>query len=77
MVQAPVGIRCREHGKAAPMPTFDVGPTYYARAIGVGVAVGVAVGVGVGDAETVKLWVTADPRNPVTGLDGPRTRGSR
>ena len=38
LVQAPVGIRCRECGQAVRMPTFDVQPTYYARAIGVGVA---------------------------------------
>ena len=36
MVQAPVGIRCRDCGIAAPIPTFDVTPTYYARAVGAG-----------------------------------------
>lgn len=45
MVQAPVGIRCREHGKAERMPTFEVGPTYYARAIGAGVAVTIGGGL--------------------------------
>ena len=40
MVQAHVGIRCKECGKAAPMPTFDVRPTHYARAVAV--AAGVA-----------------------------------
>jgi hypothetical protein len=35
MVQAPVGIRCKECGKVAPMPTFDVRPTHYARAVAV------------------------------------------
>ncbi|MFQ6030412.1 MAG: hypothetical protein ACE5Q6_23295 [Dehalococcoidia bacterium] len=48
MVQAPVGIRCRECGKAAPMPTYNVSTSYYARAIGV--AAGVAIGGGI-------LWV--------------------
>ena len=48
MIQAPVGIRCPECGKGSKMPTFDVQPTYYARAIGVGV--GVAIGGGV-------LWI--------------------
>lgn len=45
MVQASVGIRCRECGQATKMPTYDVGRAYYARAIGV--AVGVAIGGGV------------------------------
>ena len=40
-----MGIRCREHGKAAPMPTFDVGPSYYARAVGTGVAVAIGGGL--------------------------------
>ena len=35
LVQAPVGIRCRECGKAQPMPTYDVRPANYTRAIGV------------------------------------------
>ncbi|MBC8281090.1 MAG: hypothetical protein H8E48_09925 [Chloroflexi bacterium] len=48
MVQASVGIRCPECGKGTKMPTFDVQPTYYARAVGVGV--GVAIGGGI-------LWI--------------------
>ena len=48
MVQASVGIRCPECGKAAKMPTFDVQPNYYAKAAGVGVAVAIGGGV---------LWV--------------------
>ncbi|NQW23506.1 MAG: hypothetical protein HQ475_08695 [SAR202 cluster bacterium] len=48
LVQASVGIRCPECGKAAKMPTFDVQASYYARAVGVGI--GVALGGGV-------LWV--------------------
>lgn len=44
LVQAPVGIRCRECGRAEKMPTFDVQPTYYAKAVGVGI--GVAIGGG-------------------------------
>ena len=32
MVQVPVGIRCRECGRAQPLPTFDVRPANYARA---------------------------------------------
>ncbi len=34
LVQVPVGIRCRECGRAQPLPTFDVRPTNYAKAIG-------------------------------------------
>jgi hypothetical protein len=45
MVQAPVGIRCRECGKAVRMPTYDVRPTYYARAAGVAVAVAIVGGL--------------------------------
>ena len=45
MVQAPVGIRCRDCGKATRMPTYDVRPTYYARAVSVGLAAGVGGGV--------------------------------
>ena len=45
MVQAPVGIRCRDCGKATRMPTYDVRPTYYARAVSVGLASGVGGGV--------------------------------
>ena len=44
MVQAPVGIRCRECGKAVKMPTYDIQRSYYARAVGVGI--GVAIGGG-------------------------------
>jgi len=45
MVQAPVGIKCRECGKAVRVPTFDVQPSYYARAIGVGVAIAIGGGL--------------------------------
>ena len=45
MVQAPVGIRCRECGKVARMPTYDVQPTYYAKAVGVGVATAISGGI--------------------------------
>ena len=39
LVQAPVGIRCRECGRAQPLPTFDVRPANYARAAGVAAAI--------------------------------------
>ncbi len=45
MVQANVGIRCKECGKAVRMPTFDVSRGYYARAVGVGLAVAVGGGL--------------------------------
>ncbi len=48
LVQVPVGMRCWECGRVEKMPTFDVQPTYYARAVGVGI--GIAVGGGL-------LWV--------------------
>lgn len=45
MVQAPVGIRCRECGKAVRMPAFDVKPTYYARALAVGASIAIGGGI--------------------------------
>jgi len=45
MVQAPVGIRCKECGKAAPMPTFDVRPGHYARALAVAAGVAILGGI--------------------------------
>jgi hypothetical protein len=44
MVQAPVGIRCREHGQGRKVPTYQVSRGYLARGIGAGVAIGVAGG---------------------------------
>lgn len=38
LVQAPVGIRCRECGRVQPMPTYDVRPMNYTRAIAVALA---------------------------------------
>jgi hypothetical protein len=45
MVQAPVGIRCRECGRTVRTPTYDVRPTYYARAGGVGVVIAIGGGL--------------------------------
>ena len=42
MVQVPVGIRCRECGRAQPLPTFDVRPANYARAVVVAAVIGIA-----------------------------------
>ena len=36
---SPVGIRCRECGRAQPLPTFDVRPVNYARAVAVAAGV--------------------------------------
>ena len=41
LVQVPVGIRCRECGRAQPLPTFDVQPSNYARAAVVAAVVAV------------------------------------
>ena len=45
MVQAPVGIRCRDCGKAMRMPTHDIQPAYYSRAIAVALAVAIGGGI--------------------------------
>ncbi|MEK7806559.1 MAG: hypothetical protein AAB528_02400 [Chloroflexota bacterium] len=45
MVQAPVGIRCRECGRTVRTPTYDVRPTYYARAGGVGIVIAIGGGL--------------------------------
>ncbi len=45
VVQAPVGLRCRECGRATRMPTYDVGPSYLARAAAVAAGVAVVGGI--------------------------------
>ena len=45
MVQVPVGIRCRECGRTERLPTYDVQPTYFLRAIGVAAAVSIVGGL--------------------------------
>ena len=49
LVQAPVGIRCRECGRPVPLPTFDVKPSNYAKALAVAAGL-VVLGV--------LLWLT-------------------
>ncbi len=49
LVQAPVGIRCRQCGRPVPLPTFDVRPANYAKAL---VVAGVLVVLG------IILWLT-------------------
>lgn len=51
LVQAPVGMRCRECGKVAPLPTFDVSRVYYARAVGAALACAVGGGL---------IWILAN-----------------
>ena len=51
MVQAPVGIRCKECGKSARMPTYDVQAIHYVKAVAVSVVAAVAGGA---------LWWVAD-----------------
>ncbi len=45
LVQAPVGIRCRECAKTERLPTFDVQPVHYTKGLGVALAVAIAGGV--------------------------------
>ncbi len=49
LVQAPVGIRCRECGRPVPLPTFDVRPSNYAKAVVAAAVIGVL---------GVILWLT-------------------
>ena len=49
LVQAPVGIRCRECGTPVPLPTFDVRPANYAKAAVAAAAIGIL---------GVILWLT-------------------
>ena len=44
MVQTPVGVRCPDCARVRRLPTFDVDPAHYARAIGAGVISGGALG---------------------------------
>jgi hypothetical protein len=45
MVQAPVGIRCREHGKSPKPPTYQVSRGYMARGFGAAIGAGVVGGI--------------------------------
>ncbi len=45
MVQAPVGIRCREHGRPAKLPTYDVSTGFIVRGVAAGVGIGVLGGL--------------------------------
>ncbi len=45
LVQVPVGIRCRECGRSEKLPTYNVQPTYYFRAVAVAFGVALAGGI--------------------------------
>lgn len=45
MVQAPVGIRCEEHGRATKLPTYDVTAGYIVRGVAAGVGIGILGGL--------------------------------
>ena len=57
MVQVPVGIRCRECGRAQPLPTYDVRPTNYI--LGFATALGIMVAAPI-------LWFVLDAN--ITGI---------
>ena len=59
MVQAPVGIRCQEHGQPAKLPTYDVSAGYIVRGVTAGVGIGVLGGLvlGVVGAFTTLFWI--------------------
>jgi hypothetical protein len=44
LVQTPVGIRCQECARLKTLPTFQVGLSYYLRAIGAGIGIAIVVG---------------------------------
>ena len=45
MVQAPVGIRCQEHGQPTKLPTYDVTAGYIVRGVAAGVGIGILGGL--------------------------------
>ena len=45
MVQAPVGIRCREHGQGQKLPTYQVSRGFLARGVAASLTIGVLGGV--------------------------------
>ena len=44
MVQAPVGIRCQEHGRPTKLPTYDVPTGFIVRGVAAAVGIGVLGG---------------------------------
>ena len=45
MIQTPVGIRCKQCARVRKIPTFEVSPVYYIRAIVAGLGIGIAGGI--------------------------------
>ena len=61
IVQAPVGIRCRECGRPVRTPTYDVQLAYYVRAVGVALSITIGGGILWGVLILVLLGVTFVP----------------
>ncbi|MBI4330623.1 MAG: hypothetical protein HY673_05030 [Chloroflexi bacterium] len=59
MVQTPVGARCRGCAGLSRLPTYQVPPLYYFRAVGASIGTGVAVGL---------LWYLAIAVVPFAGI---------
>ena len=45
MVQTSVGIRCKECANLKSLPTFQLTPLYYLRALGAGIGMGIICGL--------------------------------
>lgn len=45
MVQAPVGIRCQEHGRPTKLPTYEVSTGFIVRGVVAGVGIGILGGL--------------------------------
>ena len=58
-VQHPVGIRCPECARSRRIPTFDVSPVFYARAVAAAVGIGVSGVIGL-----LLLSVLLSPMGP-------------
>lgn len=59
MVATPVGARCRKCAGVKRLPTYQISPLQYAKAIGAGIAVAVAIGIAwawLHSAVTILAW---------------------
>lgn len=68
LVQAPVGIRCREHGKAQKLPTYDIPTRVMVGASLVGIALGIGGGAILGLLVLPLVW--SIPYASLAGLVG-------
>jgi hypothetical protein len=59
MVQAPVGIRCQEHGRPTKLPTYDVSTGFIVRGVAAGVGIGILGGLilGIAGAYTTLFFI--------------------